>query len=105
MPKVKRASFRCPECGAPTSVTRTRDATAIGVVRYRRCTADSRHRMTTREIAINAPTTSVRAIGSTQVKLILQNLVDELGINLDSHSPSGRTPDNHTDGEHTHAHD
>ncbi len=87
MPKVKRASFRCPLCGATTFVVRTRDATASGVVRYRRCLSDPTHRVTTREFAINAPTPRDEAIGSTNVKLILRHLADELGINIESPSP------------------
>lgn len=87
MPKIKRASFRCPLCGATTSVMRTRDATASGVVRYRRCLSDPTHRVTTREFAINAPTPTAEALGSTSVKLILRTLCDELGINIESPSP------------------
>ena len=87
MPKVKRASFRCPLCGATTSVLRTRDATASGVVRYRRCHSDQKHRVTTREFAINTPIPRAEAIGSTSVKLILRALADELGINIEEPSP------------------
>lgn len=40
MPKVTTSRFLCPQCGAPTSVMRTRAATSTRLIRYRRCTLD-----------------------------------------------------------------
>lgn len=96
MPKVKQAAFLCPTCGSPTSVLRTRSALPTRLIRYRRCVADPSHRVTTREIT-NAEATVV------PVRLALQNLAQDFGIDVESSLPNGVRPDNDVQGDHAHA--
>lgn len=92
MPAVKSAAFRCPECGQPTRVKRTRAATQTQLTRYREC--DAGHRFTTKEIASNEPAPTERAIGTTRVEFALHKMVEELGIQLGSDGSSNDPNDN-----------
>lgn len=84
MPKVKTSSFCCPACGKPTFVLRTRAATSTRLIRYRRC--EDGHRVRTDE-RINEPL-------NVPVRLALQNLCDNAGINITSHSSPDLRKDN-----------
>ena len=83
MPKTK-SLFRCPTCGASTSVLRTRSATSTRLVRYRECTVDKKHRCVTREILVSDPETPERAIGTMRLQIALRHLASELGIDIES---------------------
>ncbi len=84
MPKVKASSFCCPACGKPTFVLRTRAATSTRLIRYRRC--EDGHRIRTDE-RINEPL-------NIPVRLALQNICDNAGIVINSHSSPGPRKDN-----------
>jgi hypothetical protein len=96
MPTVKKSAFPCPVCGNPTGVLRTRGDGRGRLIRYRGCTADKSHRVTTREAAI--VTTN-----NTQVRLALINIVKAAGIDPAGLTGSEVTTDNSTHGDQTNA--
>ena len=86
MPRIKTA-YRCPDCGSPMRVLRTRVDSLGRFTRYRSC--GNGHKLTTREIPIDQGGGGEDAIGTTHLKFALMQMVKDLGISIDSDSPSG----------------
>lgn len=77
MPPVKHALFKCPQCGEPGGVDRTRPSGPQRVVRYRQC--ENGHRFTTKEILTEEAHHREDAIGTTRLEFALTEFIKNLG--------------------------
>ncbi len=88
MPKVKKSQFLCSQCDKPTKVLRTRSALSQKLVRYREC--EEGHRFSTKEILDDVSNSTADAIGTTNLRFALREMLENLGIKDDL--PSIRNP-------------